>query len=325
MVQSILLFTLGFLVASLLALLTAPLLWRRAQTIMRRRLEAIVPMSLDDVRADRDALRAEHAMTMRKLEIENAEVRRIDAEHVIEIGRGREELKERADTIARRNARIDALEQREDLLTDQLRKREKELSALEVSARTASREIARQRERAESVSNSLRSAERDASERAETIASLERELADMRSRLADANAESDRVWREMTERGIRGEPDASENAEPDAETLAKLESAEKRVAELEQELADTDNELRPRLLALGQQLSDVLERIENETDQDAVAQRVAELVEKPATRSAVANDHSEATGDTDIDELSREFDVAAESELGVEEPDRKVG
>ncbi len=60
--------TLGFLCASLLALAALPSLARRADRLARKRAEAAFPLSLAEIAADRDHLRAELALRERDLE-----------------------------------------------------------------------------------------------------------------------------------------------------------------------------------------------------------------------------------------------------------------
>ncbi len=69
MIQSILFFALGFLCAGFLALMVAPAVWRRAVRLTRRRIEASVPLSLGEIQADKDRIRAEFAMSIRRLEM----------------------------------------------------------------------------------------------------------------------------------------------------------------------------------------------------------------------------------------------------------------
>jgi len=64
------LFTLGFLCAALLALAAVPALARRADRLARKRAEAAFPLSLAEIAADRDHLRAELALRMRSVEQE---------------------------------------------------------------------------------------------------------------------------------------------------------------------------------------------------------------------------------------------------------------
>ena len=102
MIQSILFFTLGFLCAGFLALMIAPAIWRRAVALTRRRIEASVPLSLTDIQADKDRMRAEFAMSTRRLEMSIKGFKDKAAAQVVEINRNREELKRLA---AERDAR----------------------------------------------------------------------------------------------------------------------------------------------------------------------------------------------------------------------------
>ncbi len=61
-------FALGFLVASLAALLMMPVLNRRAARLARRRIDGLFPVSMQEIAAERDALRAEFAVSERRLE-----------------------------------------------------------------------------------------------------------------------------------------------------------------------------------------------------------------------------------------------------------------
>lgn len=93
MVQSILFFALGFLCAGFLALLVAPAIWRRAVALTRKRVEASVPRTLEEIQADKDSVRAEFAMTTRRLEMSVKTLREQANEQLVEISRGREALK----------------------------------------------------------------------------------------------------------------------------------------------------------------------------------------------------------------------------------------
>lgn len=80
-------FALGFLVAGLIALAFAPVFWRRALRLTRRRLETQVPLSVEEILADRDHLRAEFAVEQRRLEMRLAEVVQAHAADRSELGR----------------------------------------------------------------------------------------------------------------------------------------------------------------------------------------------------------------------------------------------
>jgi len=86
-VQSGLLVALGFLIASLLGLLLASAFWSRAVRLTTQRLREAMPVSESEIKADRDRLRAEHAVRIHKLtnQLEGAKLER--ARHLIEINR----------------------------------------------------------------------------------------------------------------------------------------------------------------------------------------------------------------------------------------------
>lgn len=86
-VQSGLLVALGFLIASLLGLLLASAFWSRAVRLTTQRLRDAMPVSESEIKADRDRLRAEHAVRVHKLanQLEGAKLER--AKHLIEINR----------------------------------------------------------------------------------------------------------------------------------------------------------------------------------------------------------------------------------------------
>ena len=58
----------GFLAASLLALILAPVQWRRAVRLTEQRVRSLTPLSMAEIQADKDRLRAEHAQQLRRVE-----------------------------------------------------------------------------------------------------------------------------------------------------------------------------------------------------------------------------------------------------------------
>lgn len=133
MIQPILFFALGFLCSGFLALMIAPALWRRAVTLTRRRIEATVPLTLNEIQADKDRLRAEFAMSTRRLEMSVKEFKDRATTQILEINRNRDELRRIAAERDERNRAVSDLEARASELRDELRRREDELSR--VSAR----------------------------------------------------------------------------------------------------------------------------------------------------------------------------------------------
>jgi len=89
-------FALGFLAASLLALLVIPALNARAERLARRRAEALFPLSISELTAEKDHLRAEFAVMQRRIERKAEEAQAVKHQSLEELGR--------------RALRIDALE-----------------------------------------------------------------------------------------------------------------------------------------------------------------------------------------------------------------------
>jgi chromosome segregation ATPase len=140
-IQSILFFTLGFLCAGFLALMVAPAIWRRAVALTRKRIEASVPLSLTDIQADKDRMRAEFAMSTRRLEMSIKAFKDKAAAQVIEINRNREELKRLAAGRDGQNESLSELDAKAGELRGELRQREDQLQRLAAKLAEAEKAI----------------------------------------------------------------------------------------------------------------------------------------------------------------------------------------
>lgn len=76
MVFAVLYFAIGFAVAGLLAIIFAPIAVRRAVKLTRRQVEASLPISVDEIRAEKDKVRAELAVVVRRLEMDLEKAKR---------------------------------------------------------------------------------------------------------------------------------------------------------------------------------------------------------------------------------------------------------
>ena len=77
MIEPIMFFGIGFFVASLLGLVLIPLVHNRAVRLTMKRLEAATPLSMAEIQADKDQLRAEFAMSTRRLELSVEQMKRV--------------------------------------------------------------------------------------------------------------------------------------------------------------------------------------------------------------------------------------------------------
>src|SRR5260370_41434360 len=87
MIEPIMYIGIGFLVAGLLVIGAIPMVHARAVRLTQRRLEAMTPMSMAEIHADKDQLRAEFAMSTRRLEMSVDQMKAKTASQLAEIGK----------------------------------------------------------------------------------------------------------------------------------------------------------------------------------------------------------------------------------------------
>jgi chromosome segregation ATPase len=113
-------FALGFLVCALLALATMPAVWRRAHRLVRRDLEAALPISPREIAAERDQLRARFAVEYRQRELAAEKAEALRQRAMLETGEKRVEIAKLGDTVTERDASIAALTSERDGLSASL-------------------------------------------------------------------------------------------------------------------------------------------------------------------------------------------------------------
>lgn len=125
--EVVLYFVLGFFVAGLLALMVSPMIWNRAVTLTREKIESSVPLSVNEIQADKDQLRAEFAMSTRRLELSIDELREKASHQLAEIGRKRDEAAKYDEDMRDRLKTINELEAKASDLRVKLAAREAQL------------------------------------------------------------------------------------------------------------------------------------------------------------------------------------------------------
>ena len=128
MVEPIMFFGIGFLFAALMGLVIIPLVHGRAVRLTMRRLEAATPLSMAEIQADKDQLRAEFAMSTRRLEMSVEQMKAKTTSQLAELGKKSDAINRLKMELGEKTATIFALEARDRALKDQLRATEEELS-----------------------------------------------------------------------------------------------------------------------------------------------------------------------------------------------------
>ena len=87
MIEPIMYLAIGFLVSMLCGLMIVPLVHNRAVRLTTRRLEAATPLSMAEIQADKDQLRAEFAMSARRLEMSVEQLKNKTTSQLAELGK----------------------------------------------------------------------------------------------------------------------------------------------------------------------------------------------------------------------------------------------
>ena len=127
MIEPIMYFGIGFLFAALIGLVVVPLVHGRAVRLTMRRLEAAAPLSMAEIQADKDQLRAEFAMSTRRLEMSVEQLKTKSTSQLAELGKKGNAINRLKVELGEKTATIFALEARDKGLRDQLRATEEEV------------------------------------------------------------------------------------------------------------------------------------------------------------------------------------------------------
>jgi chromosome segregation ATPase len=233
MIEPIMYFGLGFLAATFIALIIMPFVHGRAERLTTRRLEAAIPVSMAEIQADKDQLRAEFAMSTRRLEMSVEQLRSKTTNQLAELGKKADAINQLKAELGEKTATIFALEAREKTFKDQLHATEDELAAKTDALREAERALADKQAELARLTGNLddRSVTTD-SQRVEIVA-----LRTQVDALKDQVAERERAVRD-TEARLEQERRAAEAATKALELeRGQVEKLGERVGQLERQLA----------------------------------------------------------------------------------------
>jgi len=132
MIEAIMYFGIGFLLAALVAVALIPFVHGRAVRLTIRRMEHSIPQSMAEIQADKDALRAEFAMSTRRLEIIVDELKNKHTTALAELGRKGNAINRLK--IERETQKVGFVALKAEVVTlkDQLTAADKEIEAIKV-------------------------------------------------------------------------------------------------------------------------------------------------------------------------------------------------
>jgi DNA repair exonuclease SbcCD ATPase subunit len=203
MIEWLMFGALGFLLGCLLALMLAPPLWNRAVKLTTRRLEATMPMSLIDIQADKDQLRAEFAIELRKVEVALDKSKEKAARELIEANKRRVEIQMLNTEIADAKGKLQEGENANRVLQQTIKRRLPDLDRRLKAAKKALAEL-------EAVNAELRN----------TVASQSEALKTARSTLHNQRADIERLRTSLEAGGVRGSGKVDARAVNESQRLA---------------------------------------------------------------------------------------------------------
>jgi chromosome segregation ATPase len=232
MIESVMFFGIGFLVAALLGLLFLPLVHNRAVRLTMKRLEASTPLSIAEIRADKDQLRAEFAMTTRRLEMSVDKLKAKTTSQLAELGKKTDAINQLKKELGEKTATIFALETRDKTLRDQLRATEEEFQIKSGALREAERQLADKESELTKLLGDLGERSLLADSQRTEIAALHAQTEALKVSVADY----ERAVADTESRLGRERADAEVSANDLAQARARLGDLGTRVGELERQL-----------------------------------------------------------------------------------------
>ncbi|MFZ1091593.1 MAG: hypothetical protein WAN75_20620 [Xanthobacteraceae bacterium] len=249
MVEPIMYGAIGFLIAGLLVIGFIPLVHARAERLTTRRLEALTPLSMAEIQAEKDQLRAEFAMSTRRLEMSVEQLKAKTTNQLTEIGRKSDAVGRLKLDLGEKTASLFALEAKEKQLSSELHAAQAELATKERALAEAERALATTRAEFSQVSVDQReSATTAETRRVELLAlraqaealkgqieSYDKETQELEARLRRKTTEAAKLNEQFAEERGRAEHFAGRATELDRALLAYKTEAEvlgRRVEEL---------------------------------------------------------------------------------------------
>jgi len=233
MIEPIMYFVIGFLVAALIGIVVIPLVHGRAVRLTMRRLEAATPLSMAEIQADKDELRAEFAMSTRRLEMSVEQLKTRSTSQLAELGKKSDAINRLKVELGEKTATIFSLEARDKALRDQLRATEEEVAVKTASMHDAERALSDKQSELAKMMGELDERSNFAAAQKVEIVALKAQIEALKERLTDASNEVKAVEdrREAERIELRA---ATRQLE---EERGKVENLGRRVSELEQKLA----------------------------------------------------------------------------------------
>jgi chromosome segregation ATPase len=254
MIEPIMFIGIGFLLAGLLVIGFIPMVHARAVRLTQRRLEAMTPMTMAEIHADKDQLRAEFAMSTRRLEMSVEQMKAKTSTQLAElgkksdaIGRLKLELGEKSAALLAAEARVNTMSEELEAVRGELFARTETLKGTEGTLSARAEELAK-------VTGRFHHSSAMADNQRVELAAYQAQTEALRSEIAGYEQESRNLQAQLDT-----QTEATENANALlAEERIKTEAFGARIREFEKQLIaqTTDAEI------LGRRVHELVARLE---------------------------------------------------------------
>jgi chromosome segregation ATPase len=262
MIEPIMYLAIGFLVSMLFGLMIVPLVHNRAVRLTTKRMEAATPLSMAEIQADKDQLRAEFAMSARRLEMSVDQLRNKTTSQLAELGKKSDAINRMKIELGEKTATIFQLEAREKAVKDQMRATEEEFAAKTQLLRGAETALIDKQAELAKLNHDLSDKSMVAESRQVELITVRTQIDALQARVGDAEKEFSETQARLEQQ--RGQSEAATREL--AEARERVENLSHRVTDLDRQLmlqvkeAEMLNgritDLENRLAAQGKQLAE---------------------------------------------------------------------
>jgi chromosome segregation ATPase len=284
MIESIMYFGGGFLVASLLAIILISFVHQRAVRLTHRRLTDSIPVSMAEIQADKDHLRAEFALSSRRLEMSVEQLKAKATAQLTELARKTEAISLLKAELLERTAVTDELAGKAKVLGGKLTQTEQEnlekVTALEATARA----LAAKDAEIANAANMITALHHAADTQRVEVAVLRTQVEDFKSQIGDMQHATD-----STVQRLLSEQSTAEGVHKDLfQARQTIEMLYPQVARLEDELTAHANALDDRSAYIGELDARIAEQDRLLRQRDAEARELQQELATTTEQAAAA-------------------------------------
>src|SRR5215510_1466919 len=189
MIEPIMYVAIGYLISTLLGLAIVPLVHNRAVRLTTKRLDAATPLSMAEIQADKDQLRAEFAMSARRLEMSVEQLKAKTTSQLADLGKKSDAINRMKIELGEKNATIFSLEAREKAVKEQLRATEEEFTAKTEGLRLAEQALTDKQADLARISHELSDGSMMADSRQVELVAVRTQIEELKNRVGDAEKE----------------------------------------------------------------------------------------------------------------------------------------